>query len=106
MAPNKQSDFKLSGATLRAESYRGSPAFALRVPSSSYQDPTGERLSDRNVMAWLPIDFGHGSIEVDITSDLAPDAPDDARGFVGFACRMDEPGRRRRCVDRIRDHCP
>jgi hypothetical protein len=106
LAPHKLSDFKLSGVTLRADSYRGSPAFALRVPSSSYRHPTKERLSDRNVMAWLPIDFGHGPIEVEITSDLAPDAPDDARGFVGFAYRMDEPGRPRRCVDRIRDHCP
>ncbi len=92
-AQYKVSDFKLVGVSLRADRYLGQPSFELRMPASSYQDPTRESLSDRNFMAWLPIDFGDGSIEVEIASDLAPDAPDYARGFVGLAYRIDDEGR-------------
>jgi len=91
-AQQKIDAYKLSGVTLLAETYLGEPAFKVCMPSSSYQDPKKEKLADRNFMAWLPIDFGDGSIEVDIASDLAPDAPDYARGFVGFAYRIDEKG--------------
>ena len=62
------------------------------MPSSAYQDPTKEQLSDRDFMAWLPIDFSDGSIEVDVASDLAHDAPDYARGFVGLTFRIDDKG--------------
>lgn len=92
-AQQQVDDYKLSGVTLRADTYLGKPAFEVRMPSSSYQDPAKEKLADRNFMAWLPIDFGDGSIEVDIASDLAPDAPGYARGFVGFAYRIDGKGR-------------
>lgn len=92
-AQQRIDDFKLSGVTLRSDTYLGEPAFEVRMPSSSYQDPTKEKLADRNFMAWLPIDFGDGTIEVEIASDLAPDAPGYARGFVGFAYRIDEKGR-------------
>lgn len=92
-AQQKIEDFKLSGITLRSDSYLGEPAFEVRMPSTSYQDPTKEKLADRDFMAWLPIDFGNGSIEVEVASDLASDAPDYARGFVGFAYRIDDQGR-------------
>lgn len=91
-AQQKIEDFNLSGVTLRPDTYLGEPAFEVRMPSSSYQDPAKEKLADRNFMAWLPIDFGNGVIEVEIASDLASDAPDYARGFVGFAYRIDEKG--------------
>lgn len=92
-AQYKMNDYKLSGVTLRANTHLGEPAYEIRMPSSSYQDPTREKLADRDFMAWLPIDFGDGSIEVEVASDLAVDAPNYARGFVGFAYRIDEKGR-------------
>jgi len=85
--------FKLSGVSLTAGTYRGVRAFEVRMPASSYQDPAKETLADRNFMAWLPVDFGDGTIEVDVASDLATDAPDYARGFVGLAYRIDGAGR-------------
>ncbi|MCV9878552.1 alpha/beta fold hydrolase [Brenneria izbisi] len=85
--------YRLSGVTLRPSTYQGSAAFELRMPSSAYQDPAREQLSDRDFMAWLPADFQDGTIEVDVASDLAPDAPAYARGFIGLTFRIDEKGR-------------
>lgn len=92
-AQYKINDYVLSGVSLRSNTHLGEHAFEIRMPPSSYQDPRMEKLADRNFMAWLPVDFGDGSIEVDVSSDLAADAPDYARGFVGFAYRIDEKGR-------------
>jgi hypothetical protein len=44
-------------------------------------------------MAWLPLDFGDGTIDVEVASDLASDAPAYARGFIGLAYRIDAQGR-------------
>ncbi len=85
--------YQLSGVQLRPSTYLGSVALELRMPSSAYQDPAREQLSDRNFMAWLPVDFRDGTIEVDVASDLAPDAPAYARGFVGISFRIDGQGR-------------
>jgi hypothetical protein len=86
-------DFRLSKVVLSKTRYLGSAAFEMRMPSHFYQDPSRERLSDRDFMAWLPLDFHDGTIEVDIASDLAPDAPAYARGFVGLSFRIDGAGR-------------
>ncbi|WP_259697557.1 hypothetical protein [Pseudomonas fluorescens] len=86
-------EYQLSGVSLVDTLYQGQHALALQMPGSSYQDPTRERLLDRDFMAWLPMDFGDGSIEVDVASDLAIDAPEYARGFVGVAFRIDRTGR-------------
>jgi hypothetical protein len=83
------SDFRLSGVSLRETTYLGQSAIEVRMPSSAYQDPTKERLTDRTFMAWLPAEFHDGTIEVDIAGDLAPDAPAYARGFVGVSFRVD-----------------
>lgn len=85
--------FKLSGVSMAAVTYEGVDAFEVRMPPSSYQDPAKEALADRNFMAWLPVNFGDGTIEVDLASDLASDAPAYARGFVGLAYRIDGAGR-------------
>lgn len=58
------------------------------MPSSAYQDPAKETLTDRNFMAWQDRDFGDGTIEVDVAGALAPDAPFYARGFIGLAFRI------------------
>jgi len=84
--------YRLSGVQLRQSTYLNSAALELRMPSSAYQDPTKEQLADRDFMAWLPIDFHDGTIEVDVASDLAHDAPDYARGFVGLTFRIDDKG--------------
>jgi hypothetical protein len=84
--------FKLSGVSLQPSVYHGADALEVRMPSAYYQNPLKEALADRNFMAWLPMDFGDGTIEVDLASDLATDAPDYARGFVGLAFRIDSRG--------------
>jgi hypothetical protein len=82
-------DFLLSGVSLSQKAYKGEQALEIKMPSSAYQDPGKEALKDRNFMAWLPLEFQNGTIEATIASDLAPDAPDYARGFVGLAFRID-----------------
>ena len=86
-------DYRLSGVSLREGSFNGEPALEMKMPSSASQDPTREQLSDRDFMAWLPVDFHNGTIDVDVASSLAPDAPGYARGFIGLAFRIDPTGR-------------
>jgi hypothetical protein len=81
--------FRLSGVSLQETTFQGDRALEMRMPSSAYQDPTKEQLTDRDFMAWLPVDFHDGTIDVDVASVLAPDAPSYARGFVGVAMRID-----------------
>jgi hypothetical protein len=92
-AHDQVGDFRLSGVALQQSTYQGDPALKLTMPSSAYQDPAREKLADRNFMAWLPLDFSDGTIEVEVASDLAADAPDYARGFIGLAYRIDAQGR-------------
>jgi len=81
--------FNLSGVFLREARHRGRNAFEVRMPSAAYQDPEKEQLTDRTFMAWQPVDFGDGTIEVDLASVIAPDAPPYARGFAGVTFRID-----------------
>lgn len=87
------SDFNLSGVGLREGDFKGEAAFVMTLPSSVNQDPAKEKLTDRNFMAWLPVDFHDGVIEVDVASTLASDAPAYARGFIGLSFRIDKRGR-------------
>ncbi|EPJ84696.1 hypothetical protein CFII64_13298 [Pseudomonas sp. CFII64] len=86
-------EFRLSGVSLVEGRYKGESALEIKMPSSSYQDQGRERLLDRDFMAWLPMDFTDGTIEVDVASDLASDAPDYARGFIGVSFRIDAQSR-------------
>jgi hypothetical protein len=83
-------EFRLSGVSLAKKHYKGQAALEVKMPSSSYQDQSKERLLDRDFMAWLPLDFKDGTIDVDVASELAPDAPAYARGFIGVAFRIDQ----------------
>ncbi|SER28562.1 hypothetical protein, partial [Sphingobium sp. YR768] len=65
-AQERVEQFRLSGVTLRESTYQGAPSFELTMPASSWQDPAREKLSDRNFMAWLPLDFGNGTIDVEV----------------------------------------
>lgn len=60
----------------------------LSMPRQFWQDPAKQKLADRNFMALLPIDFADGTIEAEIKSEIDEQAPDFARGFVGFAFRV------------------
>jgi hypothetical protein len=82
-------DFKLSSVQLEETVFKGRKAFRVSMPASAYQDPAKDVLTDRDLMAWRPIDFGDGTIEVDVASTIAPDAPPFARGFIGIAFRID-----------------
>lgn len=86
------SDFRLSGVTLERASFQGEPAFRMLMPKDAIQDPEIEALSDRDFMAWLPIDFTDGVIEVEVASDLVDGAPTYARGFIGLTFRISGNG--------------
>jgi hypothetical protein len=85
--------FRLSGVSLVETSYQGDRALRVTMPSSAYQDASKDRLLDRDFMAWLPVDFHNGTLELDVASDLAPDAPAYARGFIGVSFRIDDMSR-------------
>lgn len=85
-------DFNLIGVTLEDGNVKGSNALRLSMPARQWQDPNKETLTDRNYMAWLPINFHNGVIEVEIASTLATGAPDYARGFMGISFRIQPKG--------------
>lgn len=87
------SDFLLSGVSLERGTFKGEPALKMTMPSEAIQDPEKEQLSDRNFMAWLPLDFRDGVLEVEVASELVANAPAYARGFIGLAFRIDGEGR-------------
>jgi hypothetical protein len=86
-------EFILSGVSIEQTSYLGREAIRLTMPASANQNPAVEALVDRDFMAWLPIDFADGTIEVDVASVLAADAPAYARGFIGLTFRIDDANR-------------
>jgi hypothetical protein len=89
----KVGDYRLSGVSLEQVTYKNQPAFLMTMPAEAIQDPNKEQLADRDFMAWLPIDFRDGVIEVDVASELVENAPAYARGFIGVTFRIDKDGR-------------
>lgn len=83
------SDFILNHVAVANTERDGRTALRITMPSTSYQNPAVEALCDRDFMAWQSVNFGNGSIEVEVLSELAPDAPTYARGFIGLAFRID-----------------
>ena len=83
---------RLSGVSVQEKAYKGLAAVEVRMPASSYQDPVKDVLIDRDFMAWLPLDFSDGVIEVSLASVIASDAPAFARGFIGVSFRIDRSG--------------
>lgn len=86
------SSFRLSGVQLEYGEFGGFSALKMTMPAEQIQDPEKEKLTDRNFMAWIPAEFSDGTIDVDIASDLIPDAPAYARGFIGVTFRIDNNG--------------
>jgi len=85
-------DFKIQGVIARETQFLGRNAIELTMPASATQDPS-KGLTDRDFMAWQDVQFGDGTIEVDVASVLAPDAPAYARGFIGVTFRIDDRNR-------------
>ncbi|KJK48642.1 hypothetical protein UK23_16475 [Lentzea aerocolonigenes] len=81
--------FTVSRVSLRQTVYKGRGAVEMTMPSSAYQDPAKEVLTDRDFMAWKDFDFHDGTIDAYVASKLAPDAPSYARGFIGISFRID-----------------
>jgi hypothetical protein len=86
---NSIAAFKVSGVHLQQGWYRGEQAYQITMPAAAYQHPDVEILTDRAMPAWLPVDFADGTIELDLASTLAADAPGYAKGFIGVAFRID-----------------
>jgi hypothetical protein len=79
---------RTNGVSSELVNFSGRTALKISMPSCSYQVMGRDRLTDRALMAWAPMDFHNGSIEIDIASELASDAPAFARGFAGLAFRI------------------
>src|SRR3954464_14037041 len=72
--------------TVKATRYRGSDALEGRQ-TAPY------RGFDTDTFAFVPgLDFHDGTIEIDVAGSSLPDAPANARGFVGITFRLDEQG--------------
>lgn len=84
--------FILSGVILEEGNFKERKGFRVSMPARQWQDPDKETLTDRNYMAWLPVNFHNGIIEVDIASTLATGAPGYARGFAGISFRIQSEG--------------
>lgn len=79
----------LEGLSLhRAEAsiaeYKGSRALKVRMNRQAEE----EFRSGKPSIAWLPVDFTNGVIEVEMAGTVAPDAPPAARGFIGAVFRI------------------
>ena len=72
--------------TVQAVRHHGSEALEVRL-TGPYRGP------DTDTFAFVPgVDSHDGTIEVDVAGSVLPDAPADARGFVGVAFRIDAEG--------------
>ena len=87
---NEVHAFRVSDVRIETVQYKAVDALRVSMASDSYQDIRRDRLTDRPFLAWLPVDFGNGTIDADVASVLADDAPDYARGFIGLGFRIDE----------------
>jgi hypothetical protein len=83
---NDVSQVRPRNVTVEQVSYRGSEALQIRQ--------TGPRRGfDSDTFAFFPdLDFHDGTIEVDVAGSSLPDAPANARGFIGIAFRIDAAG--------------
>jgi len=73
----------LSNVVAKPMAYKGRDAVQVKLGPGPYAGP------DRNTFVYLPgVDFHNGVIEVDVVGALAPEAGQDARGFVGIAFRI------------------
>jgi hypothetical protein len=74
---------KLSNVVAKPMAYKGRDAVQVKLAPGPYGGP------DRNTFVYLPeVDFHNGVIEIDVVGALAPEAGQDARGFVGIAFRI------------------
>lgn len=85
---------KLELRNVKAEPVTYQGRAAVRVT-----DAGAERLGDAGRLAIVPgTSFQDGSIEVNLSGNTAPDAPEGARGFVGVAFRISADRSRFECL--------
>lgn len=83
---NDASVVRPHNVTVQAVRHHGSEALEVRQ-AVRHHGP------DTDTFAVVPgLDFHDGTIEVDVAGAVLPDAPADARGFVGVAFRIDAEG--------------
>jgi hypothetical protein len=83
---NDASVVRPHNVTVQAVRHNGADALEVRL-SGPYRGP------DTDTFAFVPgLDFHDGTIEVDVAGSVLPDAPADARGFVGVTFRTDAEG--------------
>lgn len=85
----EKNSLKLIGVQVRHTRFLDEPALELSMASENYLDPAKDILRDRNFMVWSALDFSNGTIELQVASVLAADAPAYARGFIGLAFRIE-----------------
>jgi hypothetical protein len=79
---DRLSQVEARNVTVRAVEYRGSPSLEIRRIASG-------AAPDIDTFAFVPgLDFNDGTIEVEVAGSPLPDAPPDARGFVGLVFRV------------------
>ena len=87
--------------SIALDSAAGLEAVNTRIEATTYRSrhavhlvpPSGQENSDGDMLATIVgSDFKDGSIELDVAGSPRPGAPDDARGFIGVAFRMQGKG--------------
>lgn len=78
---------RLVGVTAEISEFAGEKALKLQIAPGI---TPGSAAVDTATLALIEgtEDFGNGSVEVTLESDVSPHAPPDARGFVGLAFRV------------------
>ena len=83
---NDAAEVRPRNVTVEAVRYNGSNVLEVRQ-TRPY------RGFDTDTFAFVPgLDFRDGMIEVEVAGSLLPDAPPDARGFIGITFRIDVDG--------------
>jgi hypothetical protein len=76
----------LRSVTAEPSDAAGRPALRIMLTEAVRRDGTaGVDFVDQPTFLILPGDLAAGRVEVDLSSDLLPDAPNFARGFAGIA---------------------
>ena len=85
LALDDASQVTAHNVTVRAVNYRGGRALEVRRVALGKPDI--------DTFAFVPdVDFHNGTIEVDVSGGVLPDAPPGARGFIGIVFRVETIG--------------
>ena len=91
--------FRLSNVLFDKARYDGKRFYVVTMLPGSAPDPSKEPLTDRANLAWLPVDFHNGTVEVDVAAVFGPRCP-------SFCERFHWLGLQDRIQSRFRGHLP